>query len=52
MSYLNKTAEKAIPCCTFVNLGMQAIGFLFEKEYILFFFFLVFVLYIKKIISS
>ena len=29
---LNKTAEKAVPCCTLVILGMQTIGFLFEKE--------------------
>ena len=37
MSYLNKTAEKAVPRCTLVILGMQTIGFLFEKEYVLFF---------------
>ena len=37
MSFLNKTAEKAVPCCTLVSLGMQAIGFLFEKKWVSFF---------------
>ena len=36
-SYLNKTAKKAVPRCTLVLFGMQTIGFLFEKEYVLFF---------------
>ena len=31
-SYLNKTSEKAVPCCTLVILGMQTIGFVFERE--------------------
>ena len=35
MSFLNKTAEKTVPCCTLVILGMQTIGFLFEKEQVL-----------------
>ena len=33
-SYLNKTEEKAVPCCNFVISGMQ-IDFLFEKVLIL-----------------
>ena len=31
-SYLNKTAEKAVPCCTLVVLGMQTICIFFKKE--------------------
>ena len=31
-SYLNEIAEKVVPYCTLVILGMQTIGFLFEKE--------------------
>ena len=30
-SYLNKTAEKAIPCCNLVILGMNTICILFLK---------------------
>ena len=28
-------SEKAVPSCTLLILGMQTIGFLFEKEYVL-----------------
>ena len=38
-SFLNETAEKDVPCCTLVILGMQTIGFLYENEELGFIFF-------------